>query len=103
MSGIVKDAFAANRTRYASGGAGLRDGGKRVSTVSIIGSGGMAAAIGGLAAKAGHSVEVMSRDAAKARALAEQIGAGATAGTFGATPAGGIVVLRFPMPLFSTS
>jgi shikimate 5-dehydrogenase len=42
-----------------------------MSTISIIGSGGMAAAIGGLAAKAGHTVEVMSRDAAKARALAE--------------------------------
>ncbi|WP_201272958.1 NADPH-dependent F420 reductase [Sinorhizobium meliloti] len=41
-----------------------------MSTISIIGSGGMAAAIGGLAAKAGHAVEVMSRDAAKARALA---------------------------------
>ena len=27
----------------------------------------MAASIGGLAAKAGHTVEVMSRDAAKAR------------------------------------
>jgi shikimate 5-dehydrogenase len=54
-----------------------------MSTISIIGSGGMAAAIGGLAAKAGHTVEVMSRDAAKARALAEQVGAGATSGTFG--------------------
>jgi 8-hydroxy-5-deazaflavin:NADPH oxidoreductase len=41
-----------------------------MSTISIIGSGGMAAAIGGLAAKAGHTVEVMSRDAAKARVLA---------------------------------
>ena len=38
-----------------------------MSTISIIGSGGMAAAIGGLAANAGHTVEVMSRDAAKAR------------------------------------
>jgi 8-hydroxy-5-deazaflavin:NADPH oxidoreductase len=42
-----------------------------MSTISIIGTGGMAAAIGGLAAKAGRTVEVMSRDAAKARALAE--------------------------------
>ena len=48
-----------------------------MSIISIIGSGGMAAAIGGLAAKAGHTVEVMSRDAAKARALTEQVGAGA--------------------------
>lgn len=67
-----------------------------MSTISIIGSGGMAAAIGGLAAKAGHIVEVMSRDAAKARALAGQIGAGATTGTFGATPAGDIVILALP-------
>jgi predicted dinucleotide-binding enzyme len=67
-----------------------------MSTISIIGSGGMAAAIGGLAARAGHIVEVMSRDAAKARALAGKIGAGATAGTFGATPAGDIVILAVP-------
>jgi 8-hydroxy-5-deazaflavin:NADPH oxidoreductase len=67
-----------------------------MSTISIIGSGGMAAAIGGLAAKAGHTVEVMSRDAAKARALAEQVGAGATSGTFGAAPAGDIVILAVP-------
>jgi predicted dinucleotide-binding enzyme len=67
-----------------------------MSTISIIGTGGMAAAIGGLAAKAGHTVEVMSRDAAKARALAEQVGAGATTGTFGAAPAGDIVILAVP-------
>ncbi len=67
-----------------------------MSTISIIGAGGMAAAIGGLAAKAGHTVEVMSRDAAKARALAEQVGAGATTGMFGAAPAGDIVVLAAP-------
>jgi 8-hydroxy-5-deazaflavin:NADPH oxidoreductase len=67
-----------------------------MSTVSIIGSGGMAAAIGSLAAKAGHTVEVMSRDAAKARALAAQIGDGATTGTFGAAPAGDIVILAVP-------
>ena len=67
-----------------------------MSTISIIGSGGMAAAIGSLAAKAGHTVEVTSRDAAKARALAEQLGAGATTGTFGATPAGDIVILAVP-------
>jgi predicted dinucleotide-binding enzyme len=67
-----------------------------MSIVGIIGSGGMAAAIGGLAAKAGHTVEVTSRDAAKARALAEQLGAGATTGTFGAVPAGNIVILAVP-------
>lgn len=67
-----------------------------MSTISIIGSGGMAAAFGGLAARAGHIVEVMSRDAAKARALAGKIGAGATTGTFGTTPAGDIVILAVP-------
>jgi len=67
-----------------------------MSTISIIGAGGMAAAIAGLAAKAGHSVEVISRDAAKARVLAEQVGAGATTGTFGTAPAGDIVVLAVP-------
>ncbi|NYT60638.1 NAD(P)-binding domain-containing protein [Alcaligenaceae bacterium] len=67
-----------------------------MSTISIIGSGGMAAAIAGLAAKAGYSVEVMSRDAAKARTLAEQIGTRATTGRFCAAPAGDIVILAVP-------
>jgi predicted dinucleotide-binding enzyme len=67
-----------------------------MTTISIIGSGGMAAAIGGLAAKAGHTVEVMSRDATKAQALVEQIGARAMTGTFGAAPAGDIVILAVP-------
>jgi predicted dinucleotide-binding enzyme len=64
-----------------------------MTTISIIGSGNMAAAIGARAAKHGHTVEVMSRDTAKARALAEQIGNGATVGTFGARPAGDIVIV----------
>jgi predicted dinucleotide-binding enzyme len=67
-----------------------------MSTISIIGSGGMAAAVGGLAAKAGYFVEVASRDPAKARALAEQIGAGATTVAFGTAPAGDIVILAVP-------
>jgi predicted dinucleotide-binding enzyme len=67
-----------------------------MSTISIIGAGGMAAAIGGLAARAGHTVEVITRDAAKARTLAEQVGAGATTGTFGAAPAGDIIILAVP-------
>ncbi|WP_033345843.1 NADPH-dependent F420 reductase [Catenuloplanes japonicus] len=64
-----------------------------MTTISIIGAGNMAAAIGTRAAKHGHTVELMSRDAGKARALAEQIGNGATAGTFGARPAGDIVIV----------
>jgi predicted dinucleotide-binding enzyme len=56
----------------------------------------MAAAIGGLAVEAGHIVEVLGRDAAKARALAEQIGACATTGTFGAPPPADIFILTVP-------
>jgi predicted dinucleotide-binding enzyme len=67
-----------------------------MSTISIIGSGGMAAAIGSLAARAGHGVEVSSRQASKARKLAEQLGAGATVGHFGAVPSGDIVILAVP-------
>ncbi len=67
-----------------------------MSTISIIGTGGMAAAIGGRTAKAGYTVEVVSRDPAKARALAEQLAAGATTGTYGAAPAGDIVILAVP-------
>jgi predicted dinucleotide-binding enzyme len=64
-----------------------------MTTISIIGSGNMAAAIGSRAASHGHTVEFMSRNNAKARALADQIGNGATVGTFGARPAGDIVIL----------
>ncbi|HVI55716.1 MAG TPA: NAD(P)-binding domain-containing protein [Luteibacter sp.] len=67
-----------------------------MSTISIIGSGGMAAAIGSLAVAAGHTVEVMSRDAAKAQVLVGRLGSGATTGTFGAAPAGDIVILALP-------
>jgi 8-hydroxy-5-deazaflavin:NADPH oxidoreductase len=67
-----------------------------MSTISIIGSGGMAAAIAGRAAQAGHHVEVVSRDPSKARALADTLGERATTGTYGATLAGDIVVLAVP-------
>lgn len=67
-----------------------------MSTISIIGSGGMAAAIAGRAAKAGYTVEVVSRDPAKAQALVDKLAAGATTGTYGAAPAGNIVILAVP-------
>jgi len=67
-----------------------------MTTISIIGSGNMATAIGTRAAKHGHTIEVMSRDTAKAQALADKIGNGATAGTFGATPLGDIVIVAVP-------
>ena len=64
-----------------------------MSSISIIGSGNMAGAIGALAVKGGNAVEVMGRDAAKAATLASTLGNGATAGTCGAAPAGEIVIL----------
>jgi predicted dinucleotide-binding enzyme len=64
-----------------------------MTTISIIGSGNMATAIGTRAAKHGHTIELMSRNSAKAQALAEQIGNAATVGTFGARPAGDIVIV----------
>jgi predicted dinucleotide-binding enzyme len=64
-----------------------------MTTISIIGSGNMATAIGTRAAKHGHTIELMNRNAAKAQALADQIGNGATVGTFGARPVGDIVIV----------
>ena len=64
-----------------------------MSDVSIIGAGNMASAIGALALKGGNAVEVIGRDAAKAAAVAGALGDGATAGTWGAAPAGDIVIL----------
>ena len=64
-----------------------------MTTISIIGSGNMATAIGTRATKHGHTIELMSRNTAKAQALADQIGNGATVGTFGERPAGDIVIV----------
>lgn len=64
-----------------------------MTTISIIGAGNMATAIGTRAAKHGHTIELISRDATKAQALADRIGGSATVGTFGAAPQGDIVVL----------
>jgi predicted dinucleotide-binding enzyme len=66
-----------------------------MSTISIIGAGGMATAVAGRIAKAGHIVEVFSRDPAKARTLADKL-AGATTGTYGTAPSGDIVILAVP-------
>ena len=64
-----------------------------MSSISIIGSGNMTSAIGALALKGGNTVEIIGRDAAKTAALAQELGDGASAGTWGAPPAGDIVVL----------
>ena len=67
-----------------------------MSSISVIGLGSMARAMGACAVEAGHAVEVIGRDAAKAKGLAAALGGGATAGTFGAAPAGDIVILAVP-------
>jgi predicted dinucleotide-binding enzyme len=67
--------------------------GQTMSSISIIGLGGMARALAGRALESGNAVEVIGRDAAKAEDLATALGGGATAGTFGTTPAGDIVIL----------
>ncbi|GAB2476893.1 NAD(P)-binding domain-containing protein [Promicromonospora xylanilytica] len=67
-----------------------------MSTISFIGLGGMAHAIASRAVSGGHSVQLIGRDPAKAKGLAAEIGAGATAGTFGTVPVGDLVVLAVP-------
>ena len=64
-----------------------------MSSITIIGTGNMARTIGTLAVAGGNTVEVMGRDQSKSAALAKTLGGGATAGTFGAAPAGEIVIL----------
>ncbi|KMK69062.1 putative dinucleotide-binding enzyme [Puniceibacterium sp. IMCC21224] len=67
-----------------------------MNTISIIGAGTMATAIAGRVAKAGHTVEVITRDVAKAQALVSKLDARAVSGTYGAAPLGNIVVLAVP-------
>ena len=64
-----------------------------MSSISIIGSGNMARAIGALAIAGGNTVEVIGRNQSKAADLARDLGGNATTGEFGAVPAGGIVVV----------
>jgi len=64
-----------------------------MSSISIIGAGNMAKAIGTLTLKGGNTVEVIGRDAGKAAALARSLGNGATVGTWGNAPTGDIVIL----------
>ncbi|MFG1811097.1 NADPH-dependent F420 reductase [Streptomyces sp. NPDC049040] len=67
-----------------------------MSSISFIGLGGMTHAIASRAVAGGNSVELIGRDAAKAKGLAAELGAGATVGAFGAVPVGDIVVLAVP-------
>jgi predicted dinucleotide-binding enzyme len=64
-----------------------------MSSISIIGTGNMARAIGALAVAGGNTVEIIGRNQAKAADLAKDLGGGATTGEFGAVPAGDIVIV----------
>jgi hypothetical protein len=64
-----------------------------MSSISIIGTGNMARAIGALAVAGGNAVEVIGRDQSKAVDLATALGGSATTGEFGAVPAGEIVIV----------
>lgn len=63
-----------------------------MTTITIIGAGNMARTIGTLAVAVGHQVEIMGRTQTKAEALAKTLGGSATTGTWGAAPAGDIVI-----------
>jgi predicted dinucleotide-binding enzyme len=67
-----------------------------MTSISIIGIGNMGSAIAGITAKGGASVQVVARDITKAQQLAAQVGG--TAGSFGDTLTGEIVVLALPYP-----
>jgi 8-hydroxy-5-deazaflavin:NADPH oxidoreductase len=64
-------------------------------SISIVGTGSMARALAGRALAGGNAVEIIGRDAAKAKELATTLD-GATIGTDGTAPAGGIVILAVP-------
>lgn len=64
-----------------------------MNSISIIGTGNMARTIGALAIAGGNTVEIIGRDHSRAADLAEALGGNATAGEFGAVPAGDIVIV----------
>jgi predicted dinucleotide-binding enzyme len=64
-----------------------------MSSISIIGTGNMARAIGARAVAGGNTVEILGRDRSKAADLAKDLGGSATTGEWGAVPAGDIVIV----------
>jgi len=64
-----------------------------MNSISIIGTGNMARAIGALAVAGGNTVEIIGRDQSKSTELATALGGGARTGDFGAAPAGDIVIV----------
>jgi predicted dinucleotide-binding enzyme len=67
-----------------------------MTSISVIGTGNMGSAIAALAAKGGANVQLVDRDAEKARDAAAKVGA--TAAAFGDVLTGDIVVLALPYP-----
>lgn len=67
-----------------------------MTSISIIGTGNMGSAIGGVAAKGGADLQIVDRDTDKAAALADQVGG--TSAAFGDTLTGEIIVLAVPYP-----
>ncbi|MFJ2158224.1 NADPH-dependent F420 reductase [Streptomyces sp. NPDC087856] len=65
------------------------------SSISIVGLGNAARALAARSLAGGNAVEIIGRDAVKAKELAAALG-GATVGTTGTAPAGDIVVLAVP-------
>lgn len=64
-----------------------------MTSITFIGSGNMASAIGAHALKGGNTVEIIGRDAAKSKILADKLGDGTTTGSWGDVPTGDIVIL----------
>ena len=67
-----------------------------MTDITIIGSGNMARSIGTRAVAAGRSLQILDRDAAKAAALASELGSAVTAGQLGSEISGALVVLALP-------
>jgi predicted dinucleotide-binding enzyme len=67
-----------------------------MTDITIIGNGNMARGIATRALAAGKNVEILGQDAAKAQALANELGANVSYGTTASAPQGNIVVLAVP-------
>jgi 8-hydroxy-5-deazaflavin:NADPH oxidoreductase len=67
-----------------------------MTSISFIGLGNMTRVIAARAVQGGNAVEIIGRDAAKAKDLAAALGGSTTTGEFGAVPAGDLVILSVP-------
>lgn len=67
-----------------------------MTSITIIGTGGMSGAIAGRASAAGHTIQVLSRSTASAEAFADRLEIDATVGAHGTVPTGDLVILAVP-------